>query len=76
MPASTRLEPHHRQNQKPKSTKLSVKSPNKLSLPSRQEPLASTLRPDNTSLPITESERTLFAACFGQLIEQILAEID
>src|ERR1700739_3973044 len=29
-----------------------------------------------TQLPVTESERALFAACFGKLIDQILGEPD
>jgi hypothetical protein len=32
-------------------------------------------RGDNR-VPITESERLLFAACFGKLIDQIFAESD
>ena len=38
--------------------------------------LAPALPPDDTYLPVTESERALFAACFGKLIDQILAEPD
>lgn len=38
--------------------------------------LAPTPLPDDTRLPVTESERALFAACFGKLIDQILAEPD
>ncbi len=32
------------------------------------------LRPDDTNLPITDTERALFATCFGPLIDKILAE--
>ena len=38
--------------------------------------LAPTPRLDDTQLPVTESERVLFATCFGTLIDQILAEPD
>jgi len=38
--------------------------------------LATSSRPEDTRFPVTESERALFAACFGRLIDQILAEPD
>jgi hypothetical protein len=44
--------------------------------PSSLEPLASALGDDNTRLSITDTERALFAACFGKVINQILVEAD
>ena len=38
--------------------------------------LATPSRPEDTHFPVTASERALFAACFGRLIDQILAEQD
>jgi len=41
-----------------------------------QNSLAPTPRSEDTRLPITDTERALFSACFGRLIDQILAEPD
>jgi len=38
--------------------------------------LARSLSDDNTCLPITDTERALFAVCFGKMIDQILTEPD
>lgn len=40
----------------------------------QQDMLAPTLGADDVKLPITEAERALFSACFGEIIDRILAE--
>lgn len=76
MSASLGSKPHNHRKPQPKRGELPVESPGTLSSPLRQEPLASTLGPDDNRLPITDTERALFAACFGKIIDQILAEPD